>query len=399
MRVLIINNYAHVTGGADLHCLEITEGLRDRGHEVQWLATASPNNIEHSGEFVPLTVTTGNRDDLPLHRRLDAARRAIWNPSAARAMERLADGFRPDVVHVHKAYVQLSVAPIVVAARQRLPLVQTVHDYEFVSASSFDSSGGRWDRDEGRLAYQALNSLTLIPRRRLHRPRITRWIAVSDAVARPYASIGGIECEVIPNFTEASTEPPVPHAGRDGVLFLGRLSREKGIDLLLEAAPMLPEVRFRIAGDGPLRPEVEAAAATLDNVEYLGFVSKDEGRRLMRSSLACVMPSVWEDPGPLACLESMAEGTPVICFAKGGLAEYVTNAEAGIVCGQIDPETLIEAVLRLSSSREEWDRFSENGRAAVAGRHSLPTYLDALENVYRSAMEAGRETIRLSLQR
>lgn len=385
MRILIVNNYAHVTGGADLHCLEITEGLRERGHEVRWLATDSPQNVERSGSFVPLAVSGSNRDEISPLKKIDAARRALWNPDAARATAELVDGFRPEVVHVHKAYVQLSVAPVVVAARRNLPLVQTVHDYEFVSASPFDSSGRRWDHDESRFAYQAVNSLTFPVRRRVHRPRITRWIAVSEVVADIYRS-AGIDCEVIPNFSAPSPRDPVPYEDRDGVLFLGRLTPEKGVRHLLAAARTLPDTRFRIAGDGPLRGEVEEAARSMENVEYAGFVSKEEGGRLIGSSLACLMPSIWEDPGPLACLESMAEGTPVVCFRKGGLAEYVSAADAGIICDRIDPESLSEAVTRIESDRPAWERFSANGRAAIAGRHSLSVYLDSLETVYRSAI-------------
>ena len=174
--------------------------------------------------------------------------------------DRLIRQFRPDVVHVHKAYVQLSVAPVVVAARHGVPIVQTAHDYEFISASPVDSTGGRWDRNESRFSYRALNSTTMLARRFVHRPRVSRWIAVSRDLARSYREKAGIEMAVIPNFTE-----PSGCAGsllaRSGVVFVGRLSREKGVEHVLEAARTTPGSRSRSServrwptGSPPPRP-------------------------------------------------------------------------------------------------------------------------------------------------
>lgn len=385
IRILIVNNYAHVTGGADRHCFGITAGLRERGHDVRWLSTRSAENVEHHGRFVSPTVTSGNRDYLSVRARLRVASRALWNPEAARAMQELVDDFKPDVVHVHKSYVQLSVAPAVVASRSSLPVVQTVHDYEFLSASPFDATGGRWDHEESRFSYRALNSATLLPRIRLHRPRVTKWIAVSEAVADIYRKVGKVECTVIPNFAEEGHRPVPQLSDRSGFLYLGRLSREKGIDHVLAAARVLPDKVFVFAGDGPLKEDVVGAAARMPNVAYEGFVEREQAVQLVRSSVASLMPSTWEEPGPLACLEAMAEGTPVICFPSGGLAEYVRDSSAGIVCARPEVSDLVGAVEDVSEP-EAWGKFSRGGLAGSEQRHSLGSYLDPLEAVYRSAM-------------
>src|SRR5688572_7155734 len=108
MRVLLVNKYAHVTGGADLNCLGLAEVLRGRGHDVALLSTASPRNAWEDGEFVEAAVTQATRDRLGTAQRVRAARRALWNPGAAAAMRRLIGRFRPQVVHTHKLYPQLS---------------------------------------------------------------------------------------------------------------------------------------------------------------------------------------------------------------------------------------------------------------------------------------------------
>jgi len=389
MRVLMVNNFARVTGGADLHCLELSEGLRERGHEVRWLATRSDQNVETSGEFVPHAVDAQSRDRLTAKQRLTAARWAIWNPHAAAAMERLMRAYRPDVVHVHKAYVQLSVAPVVIAARHGVPVIQTAHDFEFVSASAVDSSGGLWDRKESRPSYRALNSATMLVRRSIHKPRVSRWIAVSRDLAQSYLELGRIEMTVIPNFTEPARFAPVPFEQRSGVVFVGRLSPEKGIEHVLEAAKLSPDIPFTVAGDGPLADRVTAAAAELENLAYPGFVENTESRSVLSNARVCVMPSLWNEPGSLVGLEAMSEGTPVVSYLRGGLAEYVADADAGLFSREESPRGLAEAVASLYSDKHAWNRFSEGGREATASLHSRAVYLDALEAVYTSALASG----------
>ena len=139
---------ADQTGGGDQNCLGLIGLLAQRGHDVALLSTASNENVVSTGIFIARRVTNESREHLGVAQQIDVARRALWNSDAASAMKQLIAGFRPDVVHVHKLYPQISVAPIVVAARAGLPIVQTLHDNELLSASPNDPRG-RWiDLDE-----------------------------------------------------------------------------------------------------------------------------------------------------------------------------------------------------------------------------------------------------------
>ena len=202
MRVVLVNKYAYVTGGADRHCLELARALRAHGHSVAFLSTASANNEETDGVFVRCGVTHATRESLRGTRAAGVALRALWNGEAAYGMKQLIDEFHPDVIHAHKLYPQLSVAPIVAAAG-RVPVVQTLHDYELVSASATDSRGGRVDREEALRAYRFLNSATLPIRRGLHVRRVSQFITVSSFVADVYKQ-HGIDCAVLPNFVPAT---------------------------------------------------------------------------------------------------------------------------------------------------------------------------------------------------
>jgi glycosyltransferase involved in cell wall biosynthesis len=382
LRILIVNNFAFVTGGADLHCLQLAEGLRARGHEVELLATADPMNRDHHGAFVPAIVTNTSRGQLGAVAALNVALQALWNPSAARATRSVIERFRPDVAHLHKLYVQLSVSPVVTAARHRVPLLQTVHDYEFTAASSTDATGGWIDRVEPKASYRLLNTLLYVLKRTVHRPRVSEWISVSRSTAAIYEA-NGINTTVLPNFTLSPFAPRRLPAftERTGLLYVGRLSEEKGILDVLELARQMPRLPIRLAGGGPLQGLVTETAQRHSNLEYLGNLEpKGVAAELLRARIA-IMPSLWREPGPLAALEAMAHGVPIIAYANGGLAEYVADAGAGIV---IDPSAvrLARAAGELYENEERWLELAQRGPEAVKTTHSFERYLDKLEEIY-----------------
>lgn len=385
MRIVIVNNFAYVTGGADHHCFALARALRKRGHQVAFLSTESTSNEETGGEFVSCSVTNSTRDALPASRRVGVAARAIWNRECAAALGRLLEGFRPDVVHLHKMYPQLSVAPAVLAARS-VPVVQTLHDYELAAASAFDHRGGRLDRHESRASYRLLNTLTYPLRRHLHARLVDRFVAVSDSVANTYAE-HGIEAVVLPNFVEdeAGADALALERPREGILFAGRLSDEKGVLDVLELARRLPDTPVTIAGDGPLAGTVAAEARRLGNLRFRGQLDHPVLRESMRSAQLLVTPSRWDEPASLVALEAMRGGTPVVGYDRGGLAEYVRRANAGILV-ESDVGRLAEACRALQSRPDVWQRYSRAGPRAVRRFHSPERYLPRIEAVYREAM-------------
>jgi glycosyltransferase involved in cell wall biosynthesis len=143
--------------------------------------------------------------------------------------------------------------------------------------------------------------------------------------------------------------------------YLGALDRIKGVHLLLEAAPALARlgIRLRLAGDGRLREEVEAAAAAHENVEYAGRVGGEAKQAFLAAADVGIVPSVWEEPGgpTLTMVEWLAAGRPVLVSPRGGLGEVVDAYPGARAC---EPETdaIVAALDRL--------RVAELWREAVA---------------------------------
>lgn len=386
MRIVLANKFAHLTGGADRHTLTLATVLAERGHEVRVLSTASPLNARVDGRFIELRVTHSTRGHLGPAMSLLVAAEALWNRSAAAAMRQLIESFQPDVLHIHKLYPQLSVAPVVVASAHGIPVVQTVHDFEMVAANPLDSKGRALDHDEERRAYRALNNATFVARRFVHRRRVDAWVAVSGYLAESLAS-RGIAATVIPNFA-AKTAKPVSFVDREGALYVGRLSPEKGVNDLLDLARRRPQLPVSIAGDGPLESELRALAKDLPNVAFAGRVAEEDVPDLIAGHRVVVLPSHCDEGGPLAAVESMAAGTPVVGYARGGLGEYIRDAGAGAAVEDLGE--LIAETVALASDETRWNVAAAHGATAARTRHSPEAHAAALELLYERTIAGER---------
>jgi glycosyltransferase involved in cell wall biosynthesis len=380
VRIVLANKFAHLTGGADRHALLLAGALRERGHDVAFLSTESPLNVETEGVFVPLRVTHATRGRTDRANAIRVALESVWNPAAASGAADLVRRFRPDVLHVHKLYPQLSVAPVVVAARLGVPVVQTLHDFETIAANPLDQRGRAVDTTEERLSYRAVNTLTFTTRRWLQRPRVSGWVAVSRALARAHAD-RGIEATVIPNF--AAPEPRRrPFEERSGAVYVGRLSAEKGVGDLVELARRIPDLPISVAGDGDLREMLERASTTLPNLRLLGSVPARNVPDLLAEHLVTVLPSHCDEGGPVAAVEAMASGTPVVGYDRGGLGEYIRDADAGAAVTNLDDLAL--AVRDLTGDRAAWAKRAAAAADAAGRRHTPAAHATALERVYET---------------
>lgn len=340
------------------------------------------------GAFVPQIVSRASRDSLSP---LAAARvfaMSCWNPRAARAMERILADFKPDVVHAHKLYPQLSVSPVVTAARHSVPVVQTAHDYEFVAASAIDDTGRWYDGDETALAYRLLNTVLFRIKRAAHAPRVSTWITVSHDLADVYRRRGRIESRVLPNFV-APGGPVLPRSARAGALFVGRLTPEKGVEQVIELARRQPTLPVTAAGAGPLTGMLRDAADALPNLRFEGPLDSNAVEQRMRSSLLVLMPGTWREPAGLVALEAMRAGTPVIAYDHGGVAEYI-KAGGG---GRVSPPGLSafsDTVCAVLDDDRLWQELSDQGAESARTTFAPGPYLDSLESMYRGATPSGR---------
>jgi glycosyltransferase involved in cell wall biosynthesis len=182
------------------------------------------------------------------------------------------------------------------------------------------------------------------------------------------------------------TLPPNPI-----VLFLGRLVPNKGCDVLLRAASLLPaSAQVWIAGDGPERPKLEAMAKDLglgSKVSFLGWAPPEHVRELLVDACVLAVPSLWPEPFGLVVLEAYAAARPVVASSVGGLADLVVDGVTGRSVPPDDPATLAEALTTFLSDLPGALNAGIAGQAFSNRNFSMKTHLDRLELVYAQAVE------------
>lgn len=406
MRILQVNKFLYRRGGAESYMLDLVELLRCRGHDVEMFGMHHPNNpaeLPLAGTFPPHieldpppTGTTGAR----------AAARMMWSTSSRRGMVQAVRAFAPDIVHCHNIYHQLSPSVLDAAREAGVPCVLTLHDYKLVCPAY-------QLLDDGRTCDACVTGGPLQALR--HRCKggsrlASALVGVESAVHRALGAYGAVDLFISPSRFLAETTVRagvyperlrvVPHfadgtdvratEGPDsGVVFAGRLSREKGIDVLIRALAQLPpQVVLRVAGDGPERAQLERLAEQVvpGRVRFYGRLGKVTLLELLRSSAVCAVPSRWHENQPMIVLEAFATGTPVVATTLGGLPELVRDGEDGLLVPPDDPDALAAALDRLLSEPRAARTMGHRARVRVEREFSRAAHLDRLEAVYAEAI-------------
>jgi glycosyltransferase involved in cell wall biosynthesis len=210
----------------------------------------------------------------------------------------------------------------------------------------------------------------------------TRLIALTE-FARNTLIAGGLPGERIvvkPNFIGPVAAPSAP---RDGVLFVGRLSPEKGVDILLQAARALPHRRFTVVGDGDHARWRGGAPA---NVSFTGALSGAAAREAMTRAALLVVPSLWYEGFPMTLLEAFARATPVVASRIGSLAELVEDGVTGRLAAPGDPAALAAAIEAMLGDPAGAARMGRAARAVVQARYDPASNGTRLEEIYGEAI-------------
>ncbi|MDQ3986522.1 MAG: glycosyltransferase [Actinomycetota bacterium] len=382
MRILIAHSFYRRPGGEDSYVRRQVQLLQGR-HEVALVARE-------------------NTDSSPTVR---TAAAMVYSPRRRQEIEAAIRDFDPDVIHLHNAYPGWGPAVHLAADHTRTPLVMTVHNLRLRCPNGLMFTEGELCRRctggvylhgvvhrcfESRgqaTAYATSLWLHRFPGR-LER-RVARFIAPSRFMAQRLGEWGfePDKVKLVRSFSGTVAEADAARAPEKTYgLFLGRLSSEKGPDVLLDALSAAGDPPFRIVGGGSLLEVLRTRAQTLGlrNLTIEGWVEPSRARVELDRAQYLVLPSVCEENAPLAALDSLGCGKPVIVSDRGGLPELADGGR-GLVTRAGDVHDLAAAVRRLA---EDPRACVEMGRAGAlfARRHLTPqAHLDALENVYSTA--------------
>ncbi|HEY0388971.1 MAG TPA: glycosyltransferase [Gaiellales bacterium] len=407
-RVLMVNKFHYPRGGAEHYMFRLAGLLEDGGAGVDYFAMHDARNLPCETDRYFVSEVSFEQPPTGLAGRAGMAGRMVYSLEARRKMARLLGDRRVDLAHVHNIYHQLSPSLLAPLHRRGIPVVMTVHDFKLVCpVYSLLSHGEICERCVGngfspavrrRCNRSSLSGSVLVAgetwahrRLGLYRDGIDVFITPS-AFARDRLVRGGYPADrvvVIPNCVVAKDYHPLHRPG-DHTLYVGRLSREKGVEVLVRAA-IDTGARVKMVGDGPLRPALERTIAESGaDVELLGFRSGDELAATVQAASAVVMPSICHDNCPLAVIEAMAWGKPVIGSRVGGIPELVRDGEDGLLVPHGDPAALGAAMLRLQGDPELAERLGRAGRARVEAHYDAEPHYRAVTAAYRLAGDIRR---------
>lgn len=390
MIVAVAHNYYRWAGGEDQVFAAECAVLEQHGHEV----VRYVKDNESIEGLAPLTL----------------ARSTLWNPASYRELRSLFRSRGVEVAHFHNTFPLISPAAYYAAKREGVAVVQTLHNFRLgcVNANLFRNGGVCEDCVGKAFAWPGIRhrcyrgsasaSAAVATMVAYHRMRGT-WRRMVDAyVALSQASRGkliqiGLPAEklsVKPNLV--LPEPVMGSGGGDHAIFVGRLSAEKGVDVLLAAWDRLVQPhRLKVVGDGPLMDSARAASDRNPMIEVLGSRPREEVFRLMATARFLVLPSVVYENFPLTVAEAFATGLPVVVSGHGAMREMVDHGRTGLHFRPGDPGDLARAVDWLATHPERLEAMRAPARTEFEENYGAERNYDQLMDIYRRALRtAGR---------
>ena len=427
MKIILVNKFHYLKGGSETYYFGLAEGLKALGHEVHYFAMEGPDNVPCEDEDLFVSSKDYN-GPTSFAQKISVAASLIYSRESMRKFQALCERVRPDIVHMNLVHRQitLSILDAPYLKTHHVPVLFTSHDYILVCPSyvMLDGSGNVCDAClggkfssclkrkcvKGSFAKSAMGTLEAehLKLCKTYR-KIDRIIAPSEFMRQKLIEGGFTARQVVymQNFAKQEilniASRGSDRTDRDDpyLLFFGRLSKEKGIDVLVDAfiaaIPSLPaNVRLVIAGDGPERQRIEEKVASAGpcvsgRVELAGFQRGDALKAYVERASLAIASSRWRENMPYSIVEAFACGTPVIGTNIGGIPELVVEGETGFICEPGSSSSLTEAIVRGFAAFNDQTRYASmqaSCRAYVLERCSQDTYVKHLAALYRELIDS-----------
>lgn len=399
MKILQVNKFLYPKGGADKYCLMLINELSKK-HEVSAFGMSDKKNIVSVNQ----EYFSENLDYHQKGNSFKKAVRLIWNREAAQKFAKLLDKVKPDIIHAHNIYHQLSPSILKEARKRNIPVVMTLHDYKLICPNYLLFCKGRHCQKclKGNYLHCLLNNCygsffrsalatteSIIHNKILksYQKGVKLFIAPSAYLKKLMLKAGFENDKIIVLNNPAPEVEDSPDGNR--LLYLGRLSKEKGVDLLLKSLKDTNE-SLDIVGSGPLEDELKRLTKKLDlegRVIFHGHLDGEALLEMKRGAKAVIVPSLWAENMSLVLLESLALSKTIIASTMGGNPELIEHNQTGFLFLSNNQSDLTDKINRLNSlSPDEKDKMKANIREKVK-LLSLRKHLDSLENIYRQNIE------------
>jgi len=336
-----------------------------------------------------------------------AAAFSFHNPEIIRRLKRYQKIGEFDLWLIHNVFPAMSPSVYGLSCKLGVPVVQYLHNYRMSCTNGYflnhgenctscidgnftkAAATGCW-RDS-RLISGWMGLILMRVRAMGVFRDVAAWIALSKAQKALHARMGipADRIHINPHFFVPRGDLVIREPGTD-VLFVGRLSKEKGVAQLLDAWKLTErgEAKLLLAGNGPERIALEKkiAAENIDGVEFLGFVPRDDQAAMWRRAAFSVVPSIWQEPLPTVVFEAWERGRPAIVSDAGGLADSVEDCVDGFKVPMRDAKAWAAAMGKLLRNPALRAAMARSGLAKLGKNYTKEQWLKRIESIYKVAL-------------
>lgn len=405
MKVLLINKFLYKRGGDAVCALNTGELLASHGHRVTYWGMDHPLNPTYRYDHMFVSNVDFNNPSGTLDT-IRIALNILYSVEAKKKLDRLIAIDRPDIAHLHNFAHQISPSILDVFQKYDVPVVMTLHDFKIVCPSYLLLNNGfLCEACKMQRYYQCLlkkcvkssrlksfiNTLEMY----LHH----KWLHIYDVIDT-YISPSiflkekcremGFTRKIVylPNFIMFDDFQPSYNTGDAVIIYVGRLSCEKGIEVLIDAVRGL-RVQVHIIGTGPSEKllKKKVARENLDNIFFLGHKEGNDLRCELMESRVSVLPSMCYENNPRAILEAFALGTPVIGASIGGIPELVTDYQTGLTFEPGNADDLREKIRYVLEHKHDAVEMGRNARKLIETNFHPANHYASLMKIYQDTLK------------
>ena len=405
MKILLVNNFYYNRGGDCTYLFSLKKLLEEKGHKVIVFSMHHPRNFEseYSKYFVNYINYAEEVKKQSLSSGINVLYRTIYSLEAKRNIERLIEEERPDIAHLQNIHHHITPSILYPFKKHNIPVVWTLHDYTIICPNTLFLSQDRICEKCKKTRYfwpsvirckknSFLASTMAAIENTVHRimkvyDLVDVFIAPSEFLRNKFIEYGFKEekLECLGYLIDIELKDNKKGFG-DNYLYVGRISEEKGIKTLIDAAVNNSGGKLKIIGSGPLKEEMELYAASKDKnrtIEFLGHKSRDEVIEYIKNSRFVVVPSEWYENYPFSILETFACGKPVIGSKVGGIPELVKDNKTGLTFEIGNSSELSARIKYLGNNPDMAIEMGRNARAFVEHELNAEKHYQTLMEIYK----------------
>lgn len=388
-RILVANKFYYPRGGDCIYTMGLVDLLRSQGHDVAIFAMQHPDTSQTGWNvYFPSEIKFSFGLGL-----LKAALRPFGTDEVKRKFNALLDEFQPDIVHLNNIHTQLSPVIAELAHQRGIKVVWTLHDYKLLCPRYDCLRNGKVICEEC-----FTDKVNVLKNKCMKNSLFASYIAYKEAICWSRKRLeaftdaficpsrfmtskmekGGFDKQklhTLCNFLDTKKCRRDSYEKADWYCFVGRLSHEKGVQTLINAANQLP-YKLIVIGDGVLRTELEKFSSS--NIEFVGFKGWNEIKELVGRAKFCVIPSECYENNPISVIESQCLGTPVLGAKIAGIPELIKDEQEGMLFESGNVNDLKTKIEEMFNQSFDYETLAKNAQT----KFCVEKYYEQLRQIY-----------------